>query len=430
MKYLLTKLIANRDGIGLATFIAGLPFIYFLRDGLKLAPNNTFFGVFLLFFPLVLSLIFKNYKTVDMPNKVGISLLSLFTLISFVYLILRDRYSGVSGSRELLNYILILIIYLSTLFMRRDALNNTFFYVLIIISIIGGISLIYYTFTNPLYQFGQRASISFDEKGGGSGNPHVNSRGAFYGLIACVLVLKYKKNFKIGFLIPLFTILLMMAVLLLTQTMGAFLCTFIFLTLFFYYNYSFRQVGASLKFLLTKWYILLALTLGIVKGISSLDKKSDFITPITNLITVRLNNIVGSLSADGKKKSTKAPIGDSSANTRIELIGHVFERLDENVEKGKVRYVVFGNGYKSLYTDVPHLEVLDSFGILVFIFYTVLFFYLVRTALREIKNPESIGSEFIAYAFIYYFVANFLGGVIIDYSRLGMYFMLVRFVRK
>jgi hypothetical protein len=429
MKYLLNKFLANRDGLAVATFLAGLPFIYFLRDGIKLAPANTFFAIFLLYLPYVLSLAFKDLRTFEMPNKVGITLLSIFILIAFSYFLLRDRYTAVNGTRELLNFILIFILFFGTLFLKRESLNETFFYFVIFLSILGAISLIYFTFTNPLYQLGQRASIALDEKGATGGNPHINSRGAFYGLVASVLVLKYQKRLKIGFIIPLLTILLLFVVLFLTQTMLAILSAFIFLSLFFYFNYSLRQIGSTIKFLFSKWYVLLALTLGIVKGISSLDKDSDFITPITKYTTYRFNNILNSLAGNegGKKAKVK---GDDSANTRIMLVGKVFERFEKNLEKGKVRYVLFGNGYQSLYVDVPHMEVLDSYGIFIFIFYSVMFFYLVKIAWREIRNPESMGTEFIAYAFIYYFVANFVAGVVIDYTRLGMYILLVRFVRK
>jgi hypothetical protein len=429
MKYLLNKFLANRDGLAVATFLAGLPFIYFLRDGIKLAPANTFFAIFLLFLPYVLSLLFKDLRTFDMPNKVGITMLSIFILIGFSYFLLRDRYTAVNGTREFLNFILIFILFFGTLFLRRESLNETFFYFVIFLSILGAISLIYFTFTNPLYQFGQRASIALDEKGATGGNPHINSRGAFYGLVASVLVLKYRERFKIGFIIPLLTILLLFVVLFLTQTMLAFLSAFIFLGLFFYYNYSFRQIGSTVKFLFSKWYVLLILSLGIVKGVSSLDKDSDFITPISKYMTYRFTNIMKSFGSeeDGKKVAAK---GDDSANTRIMLVGKVFERLEKNIEKGKVRYVVFGNGYQSLYVDVPQMEVLDSYGIIIFIFYSIMFFYLVKIAWKEIKKPESMGTEFIAYAFIYYFVANFVAGVVVDYTRLGMYILLVRFVKK
>ncbi len=429
MKYLLNKFLANRDGLAVAVFAAGIPLIYFLRDGLKLAPANTFFGIFFLFLPLVLSLLFKNFRSFETPNLVGFMLLSWFILIGFIYLILRDRFTGVKGTRELLNFLLILIIYIGAVFMKRDSLNKNFIYFIIAISVLGAISLVYFTFTNPLYQFGQRAAISFDEGGASGGNPHVNSRGAFYGLIASVLTLKYSKYLRIGFIIPFLSILLFIVVIFITQTMLAFLSSFIFLSLFFFYNYNLKKLGSTFRFLFFKWYVLLALAVGMVKGFSMLDKKTDFISPLTNYMSYRINNILESFESedDGRKSVAK---GDDSANTRIHLIAAVFERLEENFVEGKIRYVLFGNGYQSLYIDVPHLEVLDSFGIFVFIFYTILFFYMAKIALSEIKNPYNIGVEFIAYAFIYHFVANFTGGLIMDYTRLGMYILLVRFARK
>ncbi len=126
MKYILNKFLANRDALAVATFVAGLPFIYFLRDGVKLAPANTFFGVFFLFFPYALSLIFKDLKTFDAPNKVGFTLLSWFIIIGLTYFLLRDRYTAVNGVRELLNFTLIFIIYFGTVFIKRESLNKNF----------------------------------------------------------------------------------------------------------------------------------------------------------------------------------------------------------------------------------------------------------------------------------------------------------------
>ncbi|MCP9768141.1 hypothetical protein EGI22_09470 [Lacihabitans sp. LS3-19] len=429
MKYLLRKFLEHREAMALAIFIAGLPFIFFLRDGLRLAPANTYFSIALLFGPLALTLLFKDLKYFESPNKPGMFMIGWFLIITFVYFILRDRFTAVQGLTETFNYILLFTLFVSINFMRQVSLSKFFIHAIIFISLIGAASLLYYTFTNPLYQIGQRASISFEEDGAKGGNPHINARGAFYGLIACVIALKYQKKINLGILYPTVSILLFIVVLFLTQTMLGFMAAFLFISLFTYFNFNFSSVVSTAKFFLFKWYVLLALVLGIGKGIVEIKNNEEFITPITNYLTFRVNNIVKSFTNPDNKKR-KPSNSDESANMRIHLLTTVFENAEENFTEGKVRYILFGNGFKHLYVDVPYIEVFDSFGLIVFVFYSIMFFYMAKLCLGEIKNPKSFGTEFLAYFFIYYFIANFTAALVIDYTRLGTYMLIFKFIKK
>jgi hypothetical protein len=55
---------------------------------------------------------------------------------------------------------------------------------------------------------------------------------------------------------------------------------------------------------------------------------------------------------------------------------------------------------------------------------------LARLAFRSMRNPQSFIQEFFAYAFVYYFLHNFTGGFIIDYSRLIFYILIARFLKN
>jgi hypothetical protein len=429
MKYLLRRFLEHREAMALAIFIAGMPFIFFLRDGLRLAPANTYFSIALLIGPLVLTLLFKDLKYFESPNKPGMFMIAWFIIISFFYFILRDRFTAVQGLTETFNYILLFILFVSIIFMRQISLSKFFIHAIIFISLIGAASLLYYTFTNPLYQLGQRASISFEEDGAKGGNPHINAKGAFYGLIACLIALKYPKKINLGVLYPAVSIVLFIVVLFLTQTMLGFIATFLCVFLFTYFNFNFSSLASTAKFFLLKWYVLLALVLGIGKGIVEIKNNEEFISPIVNYLTFRVDNIVKSFTNPNNKKR-KPSNSDDSANMRIHLLNTVFENAEENFIEGKVRYILFGNGFKNLYVDVPIVEVFDSFGLFMFVFYVIMFLYLSKLCLDEIRNPKSFGTEFLAYFFIYYFIANFTAGLIIDYNRLGTYMLIFKFIKK
>ena len=48
--------------------------------------------------------------------------------------------------------------------------------------------------------------------------------------------------------------------------------------------------------------------------------------------------------------------------------------------------------------------------------------------LREMKNPQSFATEYIAYAYLYFMLYTFSGGFIIDYIRWGFFAFVCRFL--
>ncbi len=416
--------------IAVAMYLTGLPLIYYLRDGLKLAPNNSAFTVAFAIGPLLLSLPFKNFRQFEAPNRVGYAMAAWFVIISFIYFILRDPYTAVKASYEYFSFAIIFFIFFGLLFITKESLNRNFIYLALFLSFIGAVMLLYYIARDPLYVIGQRAAIKFGEEEDAGGNPHIYGKGAYFGLILTVLALKYVKKVKIG-MIPLFGMLVVfLVVLFLTQTMAALLATFLFLAAFTFFNFSFKKAYSTLLSLLLKWYIVVILAVGIGRGVMAYQENKDLLKPAISYLENRFAKIINSFftSAEDAQKNKKHV--DESASMRVHLVTVAIESLDENFEEGKLRYVIFGNGYKHLYIDVPHLEVFDSFGILIFIFYTVFYIYMIKISAAEMRKPESIATEFLAYGFIYFMIANFTGGVIIDYTRWGFYALIVRFITK
>jgi len=431
MRFLINSFLKNRDSMALAIFFAGVPLIYFLRDGLLLAPGSTLFSIGLIFLPFAITLPFKDFRYFHSPNRVTFPLMCWLLLYMFVYFYLKDRYYfTVNFYTELLTFIIIVFVAFAVLFMRDNAIGRSFIYLTSILVTLSAVSLMYYVSKNPFYVIGQRAAFGY---GGemGVGNPHINSKVAYFGIVLGVLALKNHKSVKLGLIFPLILILLNVAILFLTQTMLAFLATFAFAALFLVFNLSFSNAIGTFRLFFSKWYILALMLLGAVALGYQINKNKKLLDPAFNYFNTRFEGIKQSFfdSAEEKKVKVKET-GDDSANTRITHIGKVFERLQKSFDEGNYHYILFGQGYKFMYVDVPHLEMLDSFGLTGFVFFTIIFLRLIMMSLREMRDPESTGTEFLAYAFIYFFFSNFTSGQMLDYTRFATLFIFCRFLKK
>ncbi len=431
MRFLINSFVKNRDAVALAIFFGGVPTIYFLRDGLGLAPGNTLFSIGLIFMPFALTIPFKNFRYFDSPNRVAFPLMCWLFMYMFAYFYLKDRhYFTVSLYTELLTFLIIGFVAFTLVFMRNQAIGKPFIYLTVFGVTISAASLVYYISQNPFYVLGQRAAFGYGSDMG-VGNPHINSKVAFFGIILGVLCLKYYKTIKLGLIFPLALILLNIVILFLTQTMLAFLATFTFVALFLVFNLSFSSTVSTFRLFFSKWYIVTLVILGFAGLSYQMNKNQKLLDPAFNYFNSRIEGIKKSLLETTETKNIRVnETGDDSANTRITHIQGVFERLEESFNEGNYQYVLFGQGYKFMYVDVPHLEMLDSFGITGFIFFSIIFFRLVLMCIREMRNPESIGTEFLAYAFVYFFFANFTAGQMLDYTRFATLFIFCRFLKK
>jgi hypothetical protein len=428
MKFLLEKFLALREVFAISMFVCGLPIIYYLRDGLGVLPNNAITTVFGVLGPLVAALLFKKYNKIYMPNKVGYFLAIWFLVICFMYLFFRDQYTWVKGPYEYFNITFTFFIFIAILFISEKELNRQFLPVFMAISLIGCVFLLYYVATNPLFIIGQRATIVFkNENGESSGNPHIYSRVGYFGIILSCLMLKYQSRFKLNIVFSIAFLFIFLAVIFLTQTVIAMLATFLFVVLFLFFNFNAKVFGRSILSLTLKWYVLIVLIFGTYKVTKFLNENEDVLTPITSYLSGRFERITKSIFSSSDKKS-KSDDADVSATNRVELVTGVFDRMKDNYDEGKFRYILWGNGYKFMYIDVPIIEVLDSFGFILFMFYVYFFYYMLKLCLKEMRNPSSIAAEFIAYGFIYYFILNFSGGLMIDYVRWGYFALVCRFV--
>lgn len=430
MKFLIRTFLKYREVFAVLMFFCGLPIVYFFRDGLKLAPNSAIFTIAGGLGPLFLAVIFKNISKLYKPNTVGYLITLAYVIICLLYLLFRDPYSRVSVVYEMFSFSFIFFIYFAFATISLEQINRNFLPIALTICVIGSLLLVYSVYKDPFYVLGQRASIKFrSEAEGNTGNPHTYSKVAFFGVIVSMLFLKYQSRYKVGIIPILSSFFIFLIVLFLTQTMITFITTALFLFLFLIFNLKVGNIYRSFLKLFLKWYVLAILVFGIYKGVDYLKKHEDVFTPITSFISKRFEKITNTfISGAAGSKGKNDSKSDQSANMRVQLINEVFVNMEENFEEGRIRYILFGNGYKNLYVDVPIFEALDSFGFFMFIFYMFLYFYMTVICIKEMRKPRSIATEFIAYGFIYFFIQNLTGGLLMDFNRWAYYAAVCRFI--
>ncbi len=429
-KLLFRKIIENRDTLAITFFLFGAPVIYFLRDGVGLAPNSMIFTVALLFGPLFMALPFRNLKNFYSPNQPLYLISFVFLFMTLFALYFEGKMGRSRWYYELIVTSLIIYMYVHFTLMSKVVLEKYFVEITLILCFIGGLLLVYYVYTNPLYAFGQRATINFNKEGEEfSGNPHIFSKVAFYGIVAGAVLFKYIRNTLFKTFI-VFSIAVFFVVLVLTQTMVAYLATAVFMLVFFIYNITFSSILGSVRFLFRKWYFWLGVLFVMYKGISVYQNQKQIFEFAYGYFQDRFSGIMESILGNEENSyATNFEMqGDGSANTRVYMIKYVFESFANNMDKGKYVDILFGNGYKNMYIDIPVLEALDSFGIFGFALYMLLYIYMIYVSFREIRRPTSMFAEFVAYGFIYYMFLNLTGGVITDYSRWGYYALVCRFL--
>lgn len=433
MKYLIQKLLDYRDSIALSLFYFGAPTVYFLRDGIGLAPNSMLFTFALLVGPMFFVFPFRSFKKLYEPNPIAYILGFTFLFLAAFYLVYYP-YNNSATSKMLYELAVIgIIVYIYVLLttVSIENLDKYFLQTAIVFSLIGSLALLYYIAQNPTFVVGsQRASISFNTKDkSATGNPHVFAKGAFFGLVACVIFFK-KTKIKSYQIITGISGLIFITVLFLTQAMSAIISTALFGMIYFIFN---LRIKATLKFgfsLLKKWYVLLFLLFIGYKAIGYYNSHKAIIDTGTRYIEMRIENLIETFIPSNKKKELNSygPTKDDSASTRVKLVGIVIDTFKENYEEQKYHKLLFGNGYMALYVDVPILEVIHSFGIFGFLLFCFFFFSIARFCLKEMKKPNTYITEFIAYGFIYFFVYTFTNGLIIDYNRWGYYALVCRFI--
>lgn len=426
---LLNKLFKYRQSLGLSFFFFGAPIIYFLRDGLKLAPNSTAFTAALTIGSLLIAFPF-NFKKLYQTNTFGYLLCIGYAILAIFYLAFYAPNRGwfTNTTVEAVYQIVILLSMFIFAGTSINALKDNFLQFSLIICLIGGLSLIYYIARNPLYVIGMRASISFsgDDAVSSMGNPHIYAKSAYAGVVAGMILLKTETR-PLWRLFYLGSVAIMLLVVALCQAMAIILVTGIFFFIYNIANFKAHNIYKALKWIFGWQGILLFLLVSY--GIYYLWENTrfdEYFINVSTIITERLERIVTSLF-DTETASTVRLAGDESASTRVTNITDLFKNINERIEDGEWFSVIFGNGYHHKYIDSPIFQTLNDLGIMGFVIFTVLHIVLLLWVWKEAFNPTCNFTLFVAYTFLVTVIQNFTMGMPYDYPRWTVMIFVARF---
>ncbi|KPM49853.1 hypothetical protein [Jiulongibacter sediminis] len=431
---LFDKILKHRDAIAISMVFCSGPLNYGIRDGLGVAPNSAIFTLIFMFGGIFLALPYRDLNKLyrnDTPLTF-LALVYLVVTLLYMFVYVKEYYFPITVKIYdciVIGITLYFLFYLSTV--KAKTLRFNFLRFSIFISFIGCLGLLAYAVLNPDFVLGQRLAISFkgDSEMDSMGNPHIFGRGAFFGIISALIYLKYETR-SIYRNLTYLSLLVFLAVLVLSQAMSSIMAGFGAIAFFVWHNSSFLGLIKGARKLLTKWYFWVILIALIGKGIDVFRKNEAIIELGYNVIERRVEKLVNTIfaSEDENDITAEEVVTDESAEGRVATLKIVRESLIENFEEGWYHKIFFGHGYFALYVDVPIVEVFHSYGLAGLSIFLVFFISMIIYSWREMKNPQTIISEWTAYGFVYFFIFTFTNGLIMDYNRWTFFIMVCRFM--
>ncbi|MFT7249059.1 MAG: hypothetical protein ACI97P_001839 [Arcticibacterium sp.] len=429
-------ILKHRDAFAIAMVFCSGPLNYALRDGLGLAPNSTIFSTLMMFGGIFIVLPFRNLKelVVTKTPLIGLGVIFLFMVLMYMWIYPVDQY--VPKGFFIYDHFVIFIVlyfffYLATV--RESQLRINFLKICIAISLIGSVGLLFYVMKNPNYVLGQRFAIAYGDSSEGEamGNPHIFGRGAFFGIVASVIFLKYEPT-TLNKYFTYVALAIFFAVLILSQAMSSIISAFLFALFYAWNNTTFKDIWNTTKIIFSRWYVWVAIIGFSLKGIDFMKRNEAIIELGYRVVERRATKLFSTfLPADDSEYDhfgTNKKEVDDSASGRVKQLELVKKVFLKNLDDGNYLKILFGNGYFALYVDIPVMEVFNSYGLIGFLLFGYFFYLMLKYCLKEFKRPSSIIGEFAAYGFVYFFVFTFTNGLIIDYNRWTFFALVCRFM--
>lgn len=396
-----------RKAAGLVLFWMGTPAFFFLRS--FFIPANLYsistFG-YLLF--CILLLFTKDIFTqkIKINNTLGFIFLPFF-IITTVYLIFYPL-SLTGNFREKVTTVLIFI-FGYFVFKSKFDLENKVFPLIVLLTFFINLILIYSFMKNLNLGIGGRASVQYDEEGGS--NPLVYSLNAFYGFIASYLIAFSKSRKSLyWFFFSLINLLISLVALVVTQGRLTFLVLILCLPLLIV-TFDKKLVKKVFRFKFIFYFIFFLVFINWYFGGQFFLTLYNYYNSYYSLVLKVINTILGNQNMGI----------DSSANTRIELISYAVNDILRHPYK-----LIFGNGYRSYYLDVPLLQVLYDFGIggliNIILFLSVNIYYAFTGYLRQ-----SLFFKFLFFVTLYFMADYLTHGIPMSIAFLTIYIILIKF---
>lgn len=411
--------------VGICILVDGYPLIFFFRETLKLAPGSTAFTAAALAGGLVLMIPFTVLRRLYRPNITMFWMGVAFILLCIFYMYVYMGDSAFKDYGKDLIYYAYTLIFLFLLINVPNDIIRVFIPVVVLFTLVSNLGLIYSLITNPNWAIGQRATITLGDSDDGSGNPHAFSRNAFMGVVACAIWLLRPQTNVLFKLLALFSGVLSIAVLVLTQTRSAIVALVIAIVFFMYFNVRPAQIRSTVRGLVKPVPILI-MALGLIAIILFFRRYYDAYAVLYGYVIAfmerNVENVYALLGMKVKGAGYQAALDASAANRSVSAL------FFTNVLEGHIHMLIFGYGYKYSYLDVPIIEALADLGILGFVLFGGLNAMVIYHAVRIMsRNPNPL-SVFLAYFYMLVLVQLFTNGRPFEISFWFPLALMIRFM--
>lgn len=427
MLQLLRKVDYMRIVVGICMVVDGYPLIFFLKETMGLAPGSSAFTAGFLALGFVLMVPFSIFRKLYKPNLLAFYMAIACLLLMVFYMIYFVGEPGFSALGTDSMYFLFAFIFLFLVVCVPNDIIEVAVPVIVVFTLVSNLGLIYAMITDPTWALGQRAAINFGtagEAGERSGNPHVFARNALLGVVACGVWAFDARTGLLFRIFALFTGAVSAAILVMTQTRSSIVALVLVIALFMFYNVRPAQIKTAVRGIF-KPLPLITIGIFIVGLMAFLQRYNDIYNLlygyVMGFIERNTENILALLGL--KTKAGYAASFDASSANRTVSTGFL-----GNVLIGHMEMLVFGNGYKFLYLDIPVLEAWINHGIAGLVLFgglNLLIFYNCLQAMRTNPNPLT---TCLAYFYMLIFVQMFTNGRPNEISFWHPLALMIRFV--
>ncbi len=406
-----------RQALGINMLWNAYPIVFIVRDGFGIGPQGSTFTILYWAVGLALLMPLNIFRTVFLPNQTLFVCWFSFLVLGWVYW---KYYPSPAGSperlRETLTYIIPVVFLFASMYYPNDKANIVL-KVMVFYTLVASIGLLYSLTKDPHWTFGERAAIKFAANTQNS-NPHAYANNALCSILSALLVAGRTKNliFKICyFLIAIFSL----GVLILARTnmslIGLGVMILIYVTL--------HGRGMVVSIFKPRVLAIAAVVYGIVAFLLSQFQFASYALGVYfNTFMSRFGSVIYTVT--GVEVDQKTASIDHSSVNRVYSFKYVFEVF---LGEGSLGTILFGEGYKAQFFDVPAIEALVNQGVLGFILFNSFFVVMGFTALQQFFRPANDLSLFLAYFSIIVLIALFSGARPQDLSMWLVYVMFIRF---
>lgn len=409
MLQLLRKLDLMRIVLGICIVVDGMPLVFFFKETLGLAPGSQAFTAIFLGMGFVLCVPFTIFRRLYRPNELLFWMSVIFIGICIFYMF---YFNGVPGFKDYntdMFYFLFSLIFLFLLINIPNDIIEVAVPVIIGFTVVSNLALVYAMLTDPTWTIGQRAAINFGstETGERLGNAHVFARNALMGVVACGIWAFRPETGIVPRILSLFSAAFSAGILILTQTRSSIVAFIFVVFLFLFFNVRPAQIRMAVRgvlkpipmitiaififgtlFFLRRYYEVYGVLYGYVVG----------------FLERNMENVYAALGMKSSGVGYKAALDASVANRTIST------SFFSNVVIGHMEMLIFGNGYKFLYLDIPVLEAFVNHGLPGLILFGGLNAMCLYYSLRAMQTNPNTLTTFLAYFYILILVQMFTNG--------------------